>query len=167
MNVIFIGIPGSGKSTLAEEFKDTHCILNPDSIRKKLWGDESHQGPWGSILMEMVAKSAAEPNKPILIDATDLHKARRKELLQYFEAKGSRWGWTAVWFDCPLDVAIERNSKRARKVPNEVITRMHSQMEKPDLLEGYSNVIHWGAVDNRVIKVYSVDPVINLMVKDN
>lgn len=163
MNIILIGIPGSGKSTLSERFKNTHCILNPDSFRKKLWGSESYQGPWGEILMEMVAKSMAEPDKPILIDATCLHKAKRKELLTYFAAKTQRFGWTAIWFDCALDVALDRNSKRARKVPEHVIERMHGMLEVPGQDEGYETIIHWGAVDNKVISTVSSNPVLQLL----
>lgn len=163
MNVILIGIPGAGKSTLAEKFKYTHCILNPDSFRKKLWGSESVQGPWGDVLMEMVAKSQSEPDKPILIDATCLHKARRKELLNYFATKTARWGWTAIWFDCPLEVALDRNSKRARQVPEDVIRRMHSQLEMPVKDEIFETIIHWNAVDNKVIAAHSNNPVIQLL----
>lgn len=162
-NIIFVGIPGAGKSTLSQRFKDSHIIINPDSIRKKLFGSESTQGPWGSILSEMVAQSLADTNKPILIDATDLQSQRREELLNYFMSKTKKFGWTAVWFDCPLEVALDRNSKRARKVPEGVITDMHKRLEAPTLDEGFGTVIHWSAVDNKVMAVHSVNPVTQLL----
>lgn len=163
MNVLLIGVPGAGKSTLAEKFKDTHCILCPDSMRKSLWGSESIQGPWGSIITEMVALSHASPDKPILIDATNISKKRRKELFSYFMNKTVKFGWTAIWFDCALEVALERNAKRHRKVPAEVIERMHHELEPPTKDEGFKTIIHWGAVDNKVIEAYSQDPIMQLL----
>lgn len=162
-NVILIGIPGAGKSTLAEKFKDTHVILNPDSIRKKLWGSENYQGPWGDILMEMVSKNLAHPDKPILIDATCLRKDRRMELFNYFQAKSNRFGWVAIWFDCPLEVALERNAKRARQVPEDLIRKMANELEAPTTGEGYGTVIHWSAVDNKVIAAHSNNPIIKML----
>ncbi len=47
----------------------------------------------------------------------------------------------AVFFDVPLEVCMERNLRRARVVPEDVMRRMAAKLRPPSFEEGFSKVI--------------------------
>ena len=47
----------------------------------------------------------------------------------------------AVFFDVPLDVCRERNRRRGRVVPEDVLDRMAEKLVPPSIEEGFSTVL--------------------------
>lgn len=141
------GIPGSGKSTLVPRLKG--YVVSTDGIRKYLWGDESvvkHDRLVFRVADDIITYQL-EAGKNVIFDATNLTADRR---MKYVELAGRFRAPVVVhWVKCPLSVAIERNSKRERKVPIPVIKALHNSFQEPTNKEGI-----------RVVKVY--DPGLTL-----
>jgi predicted kinase len=65
----------------------------------------------------------------VVIDNTNLTVARRAPFLQI--ARKYNAETIAFLFDVPIETCLERNSKRLRQVPEEVIKDMAARMQHP------------------------------------
>lgn len=138
MNTVFlmVGIPGSGKSTLAEQIaKKNHAqIFSSDKIRAE-FGDENDQTKNWLVFKTLYnrARKALDEDKDIIIDATNVDKKTRKNVFKQFE--GYSFKKVAIVKEVSIEVAKERNSKRERKVPDEVIEKFYKKFDEPTLEE--------------------------------
>lgn len=164
-NLIFmIGVPGSGKSTLASLMKGT--VVSSDAIRGELFGSEDIQYDLDFAIKknpsiasmspeEQVKAARFECNKAVfgrvnylmhtllktgdvICDATNIMAKSRKNTLEKF--KGEYDKAFAFYLDVGVNVAKERNRKRSRHVPDEVIDRMAKQMQVPTKAEGFDGI---------------------------
>ena len=73
----------------------------------------------------------------VVYDATNVRRRHRREFIQAARGLGYQ-PLTGVWIDTPLAVCLERNSKRSRQVPAEIIERMSRQLmaAPPSVSEG-------------------------------
>lgn len=152
--ILMIGIPGSGKSSLAALFQQARpgCLLiSTDQIRAHLFGDEANQGPWPLIWREIrqqfshaVAQIQYDSANFALFDATNARRRNRRELIALARSTGFTQ-ITGIWLDPPLEVCLERNQNRSRRVPEAVIQRMHRQLWScpPRLREGIDQLFHY------------------------
>lgn len=140
---ILCGLPASGKSTYAQNLVDCGYAerVCPDEIRKELYGDESIQGN-GKKVFEIAysrVREIGERGKNCVFDATQTSKKARAETLrkcgQYF-AKVD-----CVYVYASLETAYDRNKKRERQVPEEVIYRMYRSFKEPSADEGFREII--------------------------
>ncbi|MCC5635616.1 AAA family ATPase [Nostoc sp. CHAB 5844] len=140
--ILLIGLPGSGKSTLAKQLI-AECprmqLISTDAIRGQLFGDEIIQGPWFLIWQEVERQlqQIVTENKSAIFDATNVQRSHRRELI----AQARDLGLTQVagiWLTTPVWLCLARNKRRDRRVPEEVILRMHRQLRDapPSLEEG-------------------------------
>jgi predicted kinase len=137
---IMQGIPGSGKSTVAKALADkTEAIIfstddfwyqrgpNPLSYDyDPALSGNAHRWNQRRTAQEM----AADDGGNIIIDNTNI-KAR--DIRPYLSlAEIFEYEVQVVRVEVPLDVALDRNSRRSvdRQVPEEIIRRMHENMEK-------------------------------------
>jgi len=150
--ILLIGLPGSGKSTLAQylrAFLSPCLLISTDAIRAQLFGDEAVQGPWSQVQHEIQCQLQAAA---MLVAQGKLHGAiydathaicqhRRKAIVLARHAGFS--SILGVWLDPPLDCCLERNQKRDRRVPENVIRRMHHQLcsAPPTLADGFDRLI--------------------------
>ncbi len=137
--IVLVGVPGSGKSTWA---KAQGCqVLSSDDFRLLLSGDETnqniHQQVFAAMRHVLRARLGIGPATTI-IDATNLRLRDRRPWIQLARKFGARV--EAVYFDVPLAVALERNQLRERKVPEDVIRKMHAVMQLPTMAEGFDEV---------------------------
>ena len=135
---ITIGCSNSGKSTWAhKQWKDNPqqtVIVNRDNIRLLLFGfneesiAEYYSRPDINKLEKQVTKyedvlihETLAENKTVIVDATHLSQ----EYIKRYEY------WNVplelVWFDITLSEALERNSKRNRKVYETIIVKQHGK----------------------------------------
>ena len=127
-----IGIPGSGKSTYYKNNfnEDKTVLISSDAIRKEVFGDENDQ-EHNSEVFELMRKrtiDALKKNKDVYYDATNISSKRRIALFNC--SKDIRNAEkVAIVFCTPLEVAIERNNNRERKVPEDVIISMAKRLE--------------------------------------
>ena len=87
VNHILIGVPSSGKSTFAQhlaQLDPRYCIVSTDDVRRDLFGDESIQGDWKQIEIEVLnqIKNAIASGQLIIYDATNVKRAWRLNFLQ-------------------------------------------------------------------------------------
>jgi predicted kinase len=138
------GIPGSGKSTFAQSLAEAldFEIVCLDTIRGELYGDERIQGNGNEVFqcgLERM-KLIGSRNGNCIYDATNIKSARRKALIdmlkEHYFAEIE-----CVVMPAPLEVCLERNEQRERKVPRSVIRRMHEQFEYPTEEEGFDYII--------------------------
>ena len=138
MNKLYtmIGIPGSGKSTIAKQIPNA-VVISSDAIRKELYGAEEIQGN-GKQVFDLVYKRIGEElakGNDVVFDATNLTPRARKAVFR-FSAEH-----IALFVDTLLGKCLKRNAARERKVPKEVIYRMHHNLVYPSKEEGFSKII--------------------------
>ncbi|MDA8211392.1 MAG: AAA family ATPase [Clostridia bacterium] len=138
---ILCGIPGSGKSTIARRLPG--YVVSTDTIRKFLWQDESvvKHDKLVFHLAESISNYLLALGEDVIFDATNLTIVKRRRYINL--ARRYHATVTLHWVNCPLQTAIERNSRRERKVPVTVIKSLYNSFQKPKLEEGID-----------VIKVY-------------
>ncbi len=72
------------------------------------------------------------------VDATNLSTHDRRGWIKMAHDFG--YDVQAVFFDVPLEVCMERNSRRNRIVPEEVMRRMSGKLRPPTFDEGFSKI---------------------------
>jgi predicted kinase len=140
--IIGIGVPGSGKTTLLKSFasKNNYIYICPDEIRKELSGDESDQSRNKEVwqIAKDRVREASKKNLTCVFDATFAYKKPRREFVFFVREAGYNYV-QGVFADTDLDTAKERNNKRHRNVPSEIIESMYSGLDKdqPSLEDGF------------------------------
>jgi len=141
---IMVGPPGSGKSRYLKNVPQ-NLIVSPDAIRRKLFGDVNIQGSdeisgrelWRIVIQRMKILLATVGK--VYLDACNCFKFQRIEFMANFNYCKK----TAIVFDVPLDVCIQRvrdditNGIDRSDVPEKVITRFHKYFEK-----GKTSLVH-------------------------
>lgn len=169
---MMVGIPGSGKSTVAKKVasqKPGTVIVSSDALRKKYFGSEDTL--YDDILIEPYLDGLSEENKQkerykriagnsfifekmdelcekalkeghdVIYDATNTRQVdRASTLYQFFNLCDNAY---IVYINCPLELALERNAKRERHVPEDVIRKMYEKMDIPqpkeNAMKGYTS----------------------------
>ncbi|MDJ0516478.1 MAG: AAA family ATPase [Trichodesmium sp. MO_231.B1] len=144
--IILIGLPASGKSTLARKIvsKYPQCkLISTDAIRAQLFGDEAIQGSWLQVWQEVQQQfhQAVSQTSLAIYDATNTQRRRRKELIDLAREIGFSY-ITGLWLDKSLELCLERNKRRKRQVPEEVIIKMSRQLTDapPSCEEGFDRL---------------------------
>lgn len=141
--IVLCGLPASGKSTYAEmlcEINPTFQRVCPDLIRKAFYGDESIQGDGKRVFNTAFRdlKEYGSIGANAIFDATNINADRRKafvkEMRPYFDIIIFKW------FHTPIDICLERNQKRERKVPEDVLWRMFDNFQTPTRYEGWDYI---------------------------
>ena len=72
------------------------------------------------------------------IDATNLSPKERHSWIKMAQDFG--YEAHAVYFDVPTEVCLERNHKRSRNVPEDVMQRMAQKLRPPKFEEGFAKI---------------------------
>ena len=138
---IMIGIPGSGKSTVAAQYSNA-VIISSDSIRKKMFGNESIQSRGDLVFAELrhnLVDSLRAGQSDIILDAMNLRRRDRKQYINL--AKKYNYQCVAIYCDTPLEIAIEHNAQRERHVPIDVIEQKYNALQEPQKDEGFDDIL--------------------------
>ena len=148
---VMIGIPGSGKSTWLEKhkqyFAQTHAVVSRDQIRFNLVKeDEPYFSKENEVFAQYIdqIKKSLEENEETYADATHLNSNSRGKLLRALKGYLNDVEVIAIYIKKNVNEAIEQNKNRKGTrgfVPETAIYRMNSQLEKPDLTEGFDKII--------------------------
>jgi predicted kinase len=137
--VVLVGLPGSGKSTYLERLGVT--ALSSDAIRVLLADDPTDQTIHRKVFatLRYLLKRRLEIGRPVTyVDATNLSLWERRPYLTL----GRLYGCSveAIFFDVPLEVCRDRNRRRGRVVPEDVMEKMAAKLVPPTEQEGFSRI---------------------------
>lgn len=137
--VLAIGLPGSGKSAWFKRHNITP--LSSDLLRAILFDDPTEQRFQDLIFSNLrsMLKARLIARRPMnYVDATNLTPHERHGWIKL--AKDFGYEVQAVFFDVPLEVCLERNRKRERVVPEDVMRRMAGKLKAPAFDEGFAKI---------------------------
>lgn len=138
--VLAIGLPGSGKSSWFKRRGVTP--LSSDVLRNLLFDDiteQRYQDLVFSTLRSLLRARMIARMPWNYLDATNLNPRERHGWIKMAREFG--YEVHAVFFDVPVEVCTERNLKRNRVVPDEVMQRMAQKLRPPTFEEGFSKII--------------------------
>jgi predicted kinase len=137
--VLAIGLPGSGKSSW---FKRHEIMpLSSDLLRALLFDDATEQRFQDLIFSNLrsMLKARLIARRPTnYVDATNLTPHERQNWIKL--AKDYGYEAQAVFFDVPVEVCLERNQRRQRIVPEDVMRRMAAKLRAPTFQEGFTKI---------------------------
>jgi predicted kinase len=137
--VVLVGLPGSGKSTYLERLGVT--ALSSDAVRGVLADDQTDQSihPEVFATLRYLLRRRLALGRPVTyVDATHLTPRERRPYVKTGQIYGC--SVEAVFFDIPMEVCRERNRRRERVVPEDVLERMASKLVPPTIEEGFSAI---------------------------
>lgn len=132
---VTMGIPGSGKSYAVERLfgeAPNLVIINPDSIRGELTGDESEQTRNDEVFSVAHSQFCEALTNPeiewVVFDATNVKKYARENILAICQEFGAPAA--LLIFDIEFDICAARNEARERTVPQRAMVRMQLEFEQ-------------------------------------
>lgn len=129
--VLLIGASGSGKSTFARKHFKQSEIISSDLCRAIVSDDENNQDATKDAfdLAYYIARKRMKNGLLTVVDATNVRKEDREKWLEL--AKEYHYLVTAIVFDMPERLCIERNQKRSdRQIPEGAIMRQANLLRK-------------------------------------
>ncbi len=138
--VLSVGLPGSGKTTWFKRKGVTP--LSSDLLRSLLFDnptEQRHQDLVFSSLRSLLRARMMARMPMNYVDATNLSPKERRHWIRMAREFG--YELHAVYFDVPLETCLERNRKRQRVVPEDVMQRMAAKLRPPSFDEGFAKII--------------------------
>jgi predicted kinase len=137
--ILAVGLPGSGKSSWFKRHNITP--LSSDMLRSLLFDDPAEQRFQDLVFSNLrsMLKARLIAHRPLnYVDATNLTPQERQNWIKL--SKDFGYEVQAVFFDVPLEVCIERHSRRDRLVPEDVMRKMSAKLKAPTFDEGFSKI---------------------------
>jgi predicted kinase/5'(3')-deoxyribonucleotidase len=148
--MFMFGLPCSGKSTWYEQSMKPalppHKYINADDIKFEFHDyREENESMYANEAIQMAedrAKAAFDKGENVVFDAGAINGKYTNGLLQYAKNKG--YYVSMIFVNTPYEICMERNSKRKRKVPEQMI--LDKEIKKISTWQGYTKsklVDHW------------------------
>lgn len=160
--LFFAGIPGAGKSYTINKVQDGSIqprIVNTDRFleyygKKSLIGldtDDKAEFVWNSYETKISTLNKNSLHHylnsmlPLIIDSTSVSPTNLLMRVGILESLG--YDTALVFLDTDLDLALERNNKRSRRVPDEFIRDSHKLIKKTESFY-HSKFKHFFKINN-------------------
>lgn len=144
--VLTIGLPGSGKTTYAKKYAGENGFdyISTDEIRYDRFvnefGDSEEQSEtWREVRLRIA--QSLKSGKSVLLDSTMISERNRTNLINYAKSIDENAEIAAIYFNTALEICIERNSKREKPVPKEVVEKMSEHLKVPSKSEGFTEIL--------------------------
>jgi len=137
--ILAIGLPGSGKSSWFKRHNITP--LSSDLLRSLLFDDPTEQRFQDLVFSNLrsMLKARLIARRPTnYVDATNLTPQERHNWIKL--AKDYGYEVQAVFFDVPIETCLDRNQRRQRSVPEDVMRRMAAKLKAPAFDEGFTKI---------------------------
>ncbi len=143
--IVLVGASGSGKSTWAHEVFPSGAVVSTDAMRALVGEGEADQRANRDMfpVFDSVLTARVKRKLTTVVDSTALEADRRAIYLEL----ASRYDvpTAAVVFRATLTTCLDRNSRRDRRVPNDVVRAQvlasQSVTSESLLAEGFDRVI--------------------------
>lgn len=144
--VIMAGLPGSGKSFIRSQRYADLEVIDCDEIKKTIPSydpkNPTTTHSQSKVLEQQAIYSALGAGKSFVYDTTATNWSRIAKLI--FDAKGLGYEVELCYVSVSLKTAMERNAKRERVVPTDVIERKFAELP-------YSLLVLQNLVDNYIV----------------
>ena len=137
--VLAIGLPGSGKTSWFRRRGITP--LSSDLLRMLLFDDMTEQRYQDLVFstLRYLLRARMIARMPWnYVDATNLSPRERRGWIRMAQEFG--YDVHAVFFNVPVEVCADRNNRRGRVVPDDVMQRMAQKLRPPEFEEGFSKI---------------------------
>lgn len=140
--ILCVGVSGSGKTTWSKSyigFSSDVIRISTDECRAICGTDESDQTVSAQVFKSifLITEHLLNQGKDILIDSTNYNRKSRKEFLDIAKRTNSECHAVVFGVRLPLSEIKERNRKRNRVVPDEVIEKQFMSFQVPTIEEGF------------------------------
>lgn len=135
---ILSGLPGSGKTTYAQKLaEETGAILHCYDDLPGAFSPSKQQ----AVHAQMWAAIAEELRQGHDVVCDDLHHTKEKRRMILNAVKDIECKKVLVLMETPLDVCLERNAGRKRRLPDVVLHSCAARFEEPSLDEGFDEIV--------------------------
>ena len=139
---LLVGIPASGKSTRRKSLEmEGAVVICPDDIRREVFDTEFNADFEGLVwfIAKSMGKVLLAQGRDVVIDATNTSVSRRKMWIDLGKSYGATvW---AEFLNTPFEECCDRNLKRSRIVPNDIMERMRDELVPPERDEGFDMIV--------------------------
>ena len=142
--IMLKGLIGSGKSTWAKEYLKKHAEairVNKDDIREMLFGPDGWTKNREKLVIEIRNKmiiAGLKQDKTVIVDDTNFHPDHEAAIMGIFkdfcvvnDIPMCNDNFQIKTFNVPLEICIERDSKREKPVGEKVIRDMYDKYLRP------------------------------------
>ena len=136
--IALCGIPGSGKTTLSKQLaSESDAVLYCFDKRRGAFSPTKSE----EAKLQMYKEIAEELKlgNSVVCDDLNTKKLRREQLLSAVSQIDCFK--KLVVLDTPLEECLKRNSKRQRRIANEIILNIKRKYEPPTLEEGWDEIV--------------------------
>lgn len=139
---MLVGVPGSGKTTLANQIPNS-VVWSSDAIREELYDDVNNTTNHTTTFEVMHERIFNDLSKGINVvyDATNTHAYLRRKFLYSLRNRFTKVTTVCICMDTDIETCKRWNFLRDRKVPVEVIYRMHNKFDAPSMKEGWDAIV--------------------------
>jgi protein phosphatase len=128
--VVLCGPAGCGKSTWAAKHFSPPQVISSDECRAMVFDDPANQSVSRHAfdLMYFIIEKRLMLGRLTVADATNLEREHRRTLIRI--AKRFHYNTASVVFSVPIEICLERNAGRDRKVPQEALMNQRALLER-------------------------------------
>jgi predicted kinase len=136
------GLPGSGKDTWLAANRPDLPVVSLDDLRGELGVDPADDQGGVVQLARERCRELLRSGRSFAFNATNLLRQTRGRWIDLFAGYGARI--EVVYVEPPLPVILDRNRRRERPVPEQVIRRLAGRNEPPTMAECHCLIVSDG-----------------------